>query len=152
MATWSHTGGSTGHPETKRMPYLVNQIVDFAVIAAKGTIGTTDTIQVIKVPAGTVCLGAGFEVLKAETVNTSAQAELGDGSDPNRYVVSRTLTSLTDSAVVISTGAVFVYDTADTIDLLLSVDDPTNAKVRVWAILCDLTDVETTDNHTWSSA
>mgnify|MGYP003672017448 FL=1 len=154
MATISASAPVAGEPGTARRPYILEQVVDFAVIAAAVTIGTTDTVQVLKLPAGTHVSGAGWEVLTAETTNTSAQIELGDGVDPNRFVASAVVSSTGVSASVATTSALgHTYAAADTIDLLISADDPTDAKLRVWAIVSDIKPVaNASDRLTWTSA
>mgnify|MGYP003640550966 FL=1 len=108
----------------------------------------------MKLPASTHVSGAGYEILTAETTNTSAQVELGDGVDPNRFVASAVVSSTGVSASVATTSALgHTYASADTIDLLISVDDPTDAKIRVWAIVNDIKPVgNTADNATYTSA
>jgi len=154
MATISASAPVAGEPGIVRRPYLLEQVVDFAVIAAAVTIGTTDTVQVLKVPAYTWISSAGWEVLTAETTNTSAQVELGDGSDPNRWVASTTIAATGVSTPVATTSALGVYPAAaETVDLLISVDDPTNAKLRVWALCTDVKPVaNASDRLTWTSA
>jgi hypothetical protein len=154
MATISAAAPTAGQPATARSPYILEKVVDFSVIAAAVTIGTTDTVQVLKLPASTHVSGAGYEILTAETTNTSAQVELGDGVDPNRWVASGVVSSTGVSASVATTSALgHTYASADTIDLLISVDDPTDAKIRVWAIVNDIKPVgNTADNATYTSA
>ena len=154
MATISASAPVAGEPGIVRRPYILEQVVDFAVIAAAVTVGTTDTVEVLKIPAYSLVSGAGWEILSAETVNTSAQVELGDGTDPNRFVATGVVSSVGVSASAATTSALgFTYATADTIDLLISVDDPTNAKLRVWAIVSDVKPVaNASDRLTWTSA
>ncbi len=155
MATISEAAPTAGQPAAARAPYILEKVVDFAVIAAAVTIGTTDTVQVLKLPAYCHVIAAGWEILTAETTNTTAQVELGDGVDPNRYVASATIAATAVSAPAATTSALgWTYGaTADTIDLLISVDDPTDAKLRVWAVVCDTKPVgNTKDNATWTSA
>ena len=152
MATIAAAAPTAGQPASARSPYILEKVVDFSVIAAAVTIGTTDTVQVLKLPASTHVSGAGYEILTAESTNTSAQVELGDGVDPNRWVASAVVSSTGVSASVATTSALgHTYASADTIDLLISVDDPTDAKLRVWAIVSDIKPVgNTTDNSTWA--
>ena len=105
MATISAAAPTAGQPATARSPYILEKVVDFSVIAAAVTIGTTDTVQVLKLPASTHVSGAGYEILTAETTNTSAQVELGDGVDPNRWVASAVVSS--SSGATEATSSVF---------------------------------------------
>ena len=156
MATISHNGGSGGYNAMSRVPYILEEIVNYATIVATPiTVGTTDTLQVLKIPAKTFVMSAGYEILTAETTNTTAQLELGDGVDPNRWVAAGVISSAGASAPVATTSALgAVYHTADTIDLLSSVDDPTNAVIRVWAVCVDYSYIADTltDHKTYTSA
>tara|TARA_R100001244_G_scaffold118769_1_gene88470 strand:+ start:109 stop:576 length:468 start_codon:yes stop_codon:yes gene_type:complete len=155
MATISEAAPTAGQPALSRQGYILEKVVDFSVIAGAVTIGTTDTVQVLKFPAYTWVASAGYEVLTAESTNTSAQVELGDGVDPNRWVASTTVAATGVSTPVATTSALGhnFGSSADTVDLLISVDDPTNAKLRVWALCYDVKPVgNTVDNSTWTSA
>jgi hypothetical protein len=153
MATISYAvPASGGHPAIRNLAYLMEVVVDFAVVAGDVTIGTTDTVQVLKIPAGSLVLSAGVNVKTAETTNTTAKVSLGDGSDTARYV---------DAGLINATGSITqaatlqdgkYYDAADTIDLLISVDDPVNGVVSVWAVVADFTDLTTADKKTYTSA
>lgn len=151
MATITHNGGSGGHIANSPQPYLLEVLVNAAEVANDVTIGTTDTIQVLKIPAKTFVSFAGVDVLKVEGTNTSSKYALGDGSDTARFVDAVVLTALgpLTQAATAETGV--MYNTADTIDILISVDDPTDAIARVWAICTDFSMLNTTvDDKTYS--
>lgn len=153
MATISHNGGSGGAPALKRRPYVIEEVVDFAVIAGDVTIGTTDTVQVLKIPTNTFVSSCGYEIVTAETTNTSTQVALGDGASTGRWVAAATISTAAYSAPAATTSALgFTYIAADTIDLLISVDDPVNAKLRVWAVCQDISSPNASDYKTYTSA
>ena len=87
MATFTITGGgATGYavrpgPNVKVYRQVVDLTdTDFSALAA------TDTIEAIEVPAGTMVLSAGYEIV---TVGTgSGTLSLGDGGDVDRYVAA----------------------------------------------------------------
>ena len=123
--------------------------LDFAaIIAARSAAGATalaatDTLQVISLPAYSVVLTAGLNVVTAETVNTTATFDLGfTGGSPaaaNVYcddapsnVVQMDSDNLANPTVI---------KTADTIDLLLNTAVPTNCVIQVWAIVADCSSV-----------
>ena len=123
--------------------------LDFAaIIAARSAAGATalaaaDTLQVIALPAFSVVLAAGLNVVTAETTNTTATFDLGfTGGTPaaaNVYaddaasnVVAMDSDNLANPTVV---------KTADTIDLLLNTAVPTNCVIQVWAIVADCSSV-----------
>jgi len=47
MATIAAAAPTAGQPASARSPYILEKVVDFSVIAAAVTIGTTDTVQVL---------------------------------------------------------------------------------------------------------
>lgn len=146
------TGVASGRGPCVR---LVENVVDCEALEATTgvTIASTETIQMIQVPIGSVVLAAGIEVLTAESGNATAQVELGDGSDPNRYVASATVAATGYVATQIPANVPFFYSAADTIDLLGSVAALTNAKLRVWAVIADGTSpLNTADLNDWSQA
>ena len=119
--------------------------LDFAaIIAARLAAGAValaaaDTLQVVALPAGSVVLSAGVNVISAETTNTTATFDLGfTGGSPyaaNAYandVVSNT-TGL--KASDLANPSIIV--TADTIDLLLNTAAPVNCVVKVFAIVAN---------------
>ena len=153
MSTISHNGGSGGHRAMSRQPYILEEIIDFAEVAGDVTIGTSDTVQVLKVPSNSFVSSCGYQILTAETVNTSTQVALGDGGDIDRWVAATTISTAAFSAPAATTSALgFTYTSSDTIDLVISVDDPTNAVLRVWAVVQDLTPLATADYKTYTSA
>jgi len=126
-------------------------LLDFAkIVAARAAAGVAalvaaDTLQVLHIPAGSLLLGGGVEIMSAETVNTTAT--LGLGCTGGGGLPSVTASLLAAAAVTnavgmtaistISLAAPSVFVAADTLDLLLNTAVPTNAKVRVFALLAN---------------
>jgi hypothetical protein len=154
VATISHNGGSGGHRALSRKPYILEEVVNFAtIIATPITVGTTDTVQVLKIPANSWVSSAGYSVLTAEATNTTTQIELGDGVDTDRWVAAATVTTVRESVPAATTSALGqMVTSADTVDILISVDDPVTLKVKVWAVVHDLTSLDTVDYKTYTSA
>jgi hypothetical protein len=129
MATFNLVrGGATLHAgrSNKAVPHVVERVIDFS----KVTNTIADVFQALAVPAGTLVLKAGIEVLTAGT-GTGTLA-LGDGV--NTYSAASVVTSV--GFLPASTGNV-VLGTVDTLDLTVAVA-AVNAKIRVWAVLTDL--------------
>ena len=147
MTTYTKTGdaGSAGHSAIKRVPYLVENTVDMS--AFDPTNSPADTVQMINIPAETFIINAGMEVLTASS--SSVTWTLGDGSDPNRYVTATEGTNAAAHKAVVAhasnTGA--VYASAYTLDLVVGGAQDTAGKVRVWAIMCDISGVDETDRN-----
>ena len=150
MATYDLTaaGGTTGHPANGRTPYLVENTIDMSAFdPAAG-----DIIQAIDVPAETLVMSAGLEVLTASS--SSVTFDLGiTGStagheDPDAFVDAYDATG-TGYAPMDATdaAAMLVCKVADTIDILTAGAQDTAGKVRVWAVLCDISGVDETDHN-----
>lgn len=124
-------GGTTGHPSRTNVgvPYMVNRTLDFSGI----TNVSGDTFKAIAIPAGTQLLGAGIEVITAGT--GSGKVALGDGTSVFVAAVAPTSTGYSGNAA----GVPSIYGTASYLTITTSVANDVNAKVRVWAILCDIT-------------
>jgi len=146
MATYNVTGvgGTTGHPSNGRTPYLVENTID--VSAVNGDAGTTsgDILLAIDIPAETLIMEAGAEVLTALT--SSVTMDIGiTGGDVDRYVDGDT--NATGYSTLTATARVVVAS-ADTLDILTGGANSTAGKVRVWAVLCDVSGIDESDNNT----
>jgi hypothetical protein len=118
-------------------------VLNFAdIVAARAAAGATalaatDTLQIISLPAGSVVLSAGVNVITAETTNTTATFDLGfTGGSPaaaNAYAndVASNSTGLKAADLANPT----VVAAADTIDLLLNTAVPANCVVKVFALV-----------------
>ena len=146
MATYNVTGvgGTTGHPSNTRTPYLVENTID--VSAVNGDAGTTsgDVLLALDIPAETLIMEAGAEVLTALT--SSVTMDIGiTGGDVDRYVDGDT--NATGYSTLTATARVVVAS-ADTLDILTGGANSTAGKVRVWAVLCDISGIDESDNNT----
>ena len=145
MATFDVTGkgGTTGHPANGRTPYLVENTID--VSAVNSSAGTTngDILQALDIPAETLIMEAGIEVITA--LSSSATMDLGiTGGDVDRYVDGDT--NATGYATLTATARVVVAS-EDTLDILTAGADSSAGKVRGWAVLCDVSGVDETDHN-----
>lgn len=124
-------GGSLGHPSrtNAQVPYVVDRVLDFSAI----TNVSGDTFKVFTIPAGSVCIGAGIEVITAGT--GSGKIALGDGTSVFVAAVAPTSTGYSGNAA----GTNSVYSAAGALTITTSVANDVNAKVRVWAVLVDVT-------------
>lgn len=132
---------SFGAHADKRLAFVEVEL-DFAkIVAARSAASATalaaaDTLQVIQVPAGALMLAGGLNVTSAETTNTTATFDLGcTGGTPiaaNAFAndVASNATSLNSTGL----AAPVLFSSADTIDLLINTDDPTDAVIKVWAL------------------
>ena len=146
MATYNVTGpgGTTGHPTRVRRPYLVENTIDISAINGDSGTADGDILQVLDIPAETLIMEAGVEVITA--LSSSATIDLGiTGGDPERYVDG--LTNATGFSVLTATARV-VIASADTLDAKIAGAASSAGKIRVFAILCDISGVDETDRNT----
>jgi len=145
MATYDRTGkgGTTGHPANGRTPYLVENTIDISAINSSSGTADGDIVQALDIPAETLIMEAGVEVITA--LSGSATIDLGvTGADPDRYVDGDTnatgFSTLTNTARMISASA-------DTLDALIAGAASSAGKIRVFAVLCDVSGIDETDNN-----
>ena len=146
MATFDKTGkgGTTGHPANGRTPYLVENTIDMSVSGFQPA--ANDIVQAIDVPAETMVLNAGLEVLAVSP--SSVTLDLGDADDVDKYVDGHDSTATGFAANVINASNVgHVYGSADTIDIKVLGAQDTSSKIRVFAVMCDISGVDETDRN-----
>ena len=143
MATVSKViGGTSGHPSTRRKPYWVENTVDFSLFDPSAD----DIVQILNVPAETLVINAGLEVLTASA--SGVTLDLGDGGDVDRYIDGLDSTSTGHGAQVINASNVgHVYGSADTIDVKVIGAQDTSGKIRVWALMCDISGSDETASN-----
>ena len=150
MATYNVTGpgGTAGHPSKLsagiRTPYLVENTIDVSAINGDSGTADGDIIQVLDIPAETLIMEAGVEVLTA--LSSSATIDLGvTGGDPDRYVDGDT--NATGFSTLTATARVIVAS-ADTLDAKIAGAASSAGKIRVFAVLCDVSGIDETDRNT----
>jgi hypothetical protein len=77
---------ATGNSQRGRNVYMVENTLDFANITADPS--ASDVVQAITIPAGTMIMAAGMEVVTSITGanGTDVVAALGTDLDPNKFV------------------------------------------------------------------
>ena len=146
MATFDKTGkgGTTGHPANGRTPYLVENTIDMSASGLQPA--ANDIVQAIDVPAETMVLNAGLEVLAVSP--SSVTLDLGDADDVDKYVDGHDSTATGYAANVINASNVgHVYGSADTIDIKVLGAQDTTGKVRAWAVVCDISGIDESDHN-----
>jgi hypothetical protein len=138
-------GGSKDGFTAGRMPYFKEVLVDFAAAAtAKGSaLAASDVIEAISVPANSMILNAGLEVITvAGGESADNTLDLGTGTDADNFVDGFDLDAAAAGAYAQNAAAFqpIVVGTADTIDLTIATATtaPTSGVVRVWAVLIDI--------------
>lgn len=146
MATITTLAGAASAGRTAgAVPYLVDVTVDFAAAAtAKGSaLAAADVIECLSVPANTLILNAGMEVitvLGGESSDTTF--DLGTGVDADNFVDGFDADAAAAGAYAQNAAAFqpIVAGTADTIDITIATATtaPTSGEVRVWAVLMNV--------------
>jgi hypothetical protein len=149
MATVDLTPRARGaYSHGNRGVYYVQNTIDFAVAAtAKGSaLAAADVLEALDVPAGTMILNAGIQVM---TVSTGESADvtldLGvTGVEVDNFVDGFDLDAAAALAYAQNAAAFqpLVLGSADTIDVLIATATtaPTGGKIRVWAALMNVAD------------
>jgi hypothetical protein len=159
MATYNVTGpgGTAGHPSKMsagiRTPYLVENTIDISAINGDSGTAQDDVIRCIDVPAETVILHAGVEVLTAcsssVVIDIGVTGSSAGFSDPDAFVDAYDATGASYAPRDVADAApVLTCKVADTIDALMAGAASTAGKIRVFAILCDVSGVDETDRNT----
>jgi hypothetical protein len=146
MATYNVTGvgGTTGHPSNGRTPYLVENTIDVSAVNSDSGAAQNDVLQAMDIPAETVIMEAGIEVLTA--CSSSVTLDLGiTGGDVDIYTDGDT--NATGYSTLTATAR-HVAASADTLDVLVLSAASSAGKIRVWAIMCDVSGINESDQNT----
>ena len=140
-------GGATNPSRSLRnQPYMVENTINWAsAVTAKGSaLAAADVIEALQIPAQSIVLAAGFEVITAAT--GSCTVSLGvTGVTAAAYVSAFAVTSSATAgtyATPATAGYPIVSQSADTLDLLLVTETTTLSagSIRVFAVLIDASD------------
>ena len=150
MATFDKTGvgGTTGHPSNGRTPYLVENTINLDTFNP----AQNDVVQAIDVPAETLVMAAGVEVLVAcsasVVLDVGITGSTAGFSDPDAFVDAYDATGASYAPRDVADGApMLTCKVADTIDVLVAGAQSTVGKIRVWAVLCDISGIDETDHN-----
>ena len=133
MATLTQTGAGTGqgHASSGGVPkvYAQSTVIDGTSTA----LTSGDVYQAINVPANSLVLSAGIDVITAGT-GTGTLA-LGDGTVTYVAAATQSAGQMTSGDALAELAV--TYAAADTLDVTVATAN-VNSKVRVWAILVDI--------------
>ena len=158
MATYDVTGpGGVNRPGRYnpgvRTPYLVENTIDVSQINSAAGTAQNDVLQCIDVPAETLVMAAGVEVLTAcsssVVIDIGITGSTAGFSDPDAFVDAYDATGASYAARDVADAApMLTCKVADTIDALMAGAASTAGKIRVWAVLCDISGIDETDRNT----
>ena len=133
MATLTKTGGTgtTGHVAGNAVAktYVQATVIDGTYTA----LTNGDVYQAINLPANSIVMSAGIDVITAGT-GTGTLA-LGDGSVTYVAAATQSAGQMTSGDAVAELAV--TYAAADTLDVTVGTAD-VNSKVRVWALIADI--------------
>ena len=147
VTTLSNAVGAGTHPSrgVRQMPYVVENTVNLAsVVTALGAaIASGDIVEALQIPAQSIVLSAGIEVISAVTGNVVVSLGV-TGVTAKAYIADATMNASTAGTYFAgaTAGYPIVSQSADTIDVLFGTVTTavTAGKLRVWAVLCDVQD------------
>lgn len=145
MATLTQTGAGTGqgHVSSNTVPkvYVQSTVIDGTSTA----LTSGDVYQAINVPANSIVMSAGIDVITAGT-GTGTLA-LGDGTVTYVAAATQSEGQMTSGDALAELAV--TYEAADTLDVTVATAN-VNSKVRVWALIADidgLGDTESGDTY-----
>ena len=159
MATYDHTTGqgTAGHPSRSRGVYVLEKTVDIAAVCSAGGISAltaADIIQAIDVQAEVDIIHVGVEVITALNgttptldVDFAAGDDFVDGFDATGtgYAGAGTNGHVDYTAVTTFSNRITATDTID-IKVNAGANDVSTGKIRVYAILADISGLDETDS------
>tara|TARA_R100001015_G_scaffold16935_1_gene8932 strand:- start:3762 stop:4292 length:531 start_codon:yes stop_codon:yes gene_type:complete len=127
-----------------------------ALIAAGNTLADGDIFQLLEIPAGTLVLNAGAEVMSAFTASVTADIDFAagddivDGADVTSTGFCAAGSNGQTNTVVGSAASTYTQfiSTTDTIDVKLAGADPATGRLRVYATVIDCNDHGAVDKAT----
>jgi hypothetical protein len=114
------------------IPRVISDVVDFS----STTNASSDTFDVLPIPANSLVLAAGVDVLTADGAGNSGTIIVGDSIDAQQYVSAATVAA---TGQMTTLDANYAYSSADAIRLTIGTG-AIDAKVRVWACVISLDD------------
>ena len=114
------------------IPRVISDVVDFS----STTNASSDTFDVLPIPANSLVLAAGVDVLTADGAGNSGTIAVGDSVDADQYAAAATVAATGQMTTI---DANYAYSSADAIRLTIGTG-AINAKVRVWACVMSLDD------------
>lgn len=150
MANYTDTLGfdknSAAYPANgnDRLAWVSTELDFAAIIAARSAASATalqanDTLQVIHVPANTIVIAGAIEVTSVESTNTTATFDLGwTGGDVDEFVDGAVCNALGVSSLGLIVDPTNYVTAADTLDLLLLTAVPTDAVIKVKALMFNM--------------
>lgn len=130
MANYNSSNSSTSISASTDKVRILSDVVNFS----STTNAANDTFDVIGIPANTLVITAGCDVLTADSAGNSGTIAIGDSASSGYYVAAATVGSTGQMTI---TDDSKTYSSANDIRITVATG-AINAKVRVWAVLASL--------------
>jgi hypothetical protein len=132
---------------------MVENTIDVSAVNGDSGSAQNDVLQCIDVPAETLIMAAGVEVLTAcsssVVIDIGVTGSSAGFSDPDAFVDAYDATGAAYAPRDVADAApMLTIKTADTIDALMAGGASSAGKIRVWAVLCDISGIDETDRNT----
>jgi hypothetical protein len=140
LTAYVQAAGGKGNPGTRM--YMVEKTVDLTVETTDPS--SDDVLQVLTIPANTMLMSAGLEVIESVTANTGTDVtvDLGTALDDDKYVAAFDVDGAAVGAYGTSaaTAAPEMQGAAETLDMTFAGTGAsfTSGKIRVFALLIDM--------------
>tara|TARA_R110000803_G_scaffold33019_6_gene72474 strand:+ start:2072 stop:2521 length:450 start_codon:yes stop_codon:yes gene_type:complete len=126
------TSTNTSSKRGSSIPRVISDVVNFATT----TNAAGDTFDVLPIPANSLVLAAGMDILVVDDAGASGTVALGDSVDADQYVSTVVQTALGQKVTL---DANYAYSAADALRLTTATG-AVNSTVRVWACVISLDD------------
>ena len=149
MATYDVTGPSTAGARPGRFsagirtPYLVENVIDVSAINSDAGAAQNDVLQVLDIPAETLVLHAGIEVLNE--LSSCVTLDLDINGRDGETVVEGDANANGYSAITNTSRPIIAR--ADQQELVVINSASEEDEMRVFALLCDVSGVDETDRN-----
>jgi hypothetical protein len=130
MTAYNSSNSSTLISASTDKVRILSDVVDFS----STTNAASDTFDVIGIPANTLVITAGCDVLTADSAGNSGTIAIGDSASGTYYVAAATVAATGQMTI---TDDSKVYSAANDIRITVATG-AINAKVRVWAVVASL--------------
>jgi hypothetical protein len=140
-------------PDVRNQAYMIEGVLDIAKLISAGAFTSAasgDIFEVLEIPAGTLVVAAGAQVLTAFNSSAAADIDFAAGDDivDGQLLTSTGYLSGGSNGTTIGTSSpnyVQFVTTTDTIDVKLTAGTTVTAgKLRIFAVVVDLNSVANT--------
>lgn len=124
---------------------VIERTIDFGDLPAGVTKAAADIVKALAIPAGTLVLLAGVEVITADTTAGAPTVSLGDEGSGTQYLSATVNPKATAGTIYVSAAsALEAYAAADNLKITINTAAVTDAVLRVFAVVID---VRRSDNN-----